>query len=61
MNTGSELDELSNDSLVILLKYHGPKFSKVNKKCKSSCQNEKKKPHIWECEFQSRGLLTSVK
>lgn len=43
MNTGSELDELSNDSLVILLKYHGPKFSKVNKKCKSSCQNEKKK------------------
>lgn len=63
MNTGSELDELSNDSLVILLKSHGPRFSKVNKKHKSSCQNKmkKKNKHIWECEFQSRGLLTSVK
>ena len=63
MNTGSELDELSNDSLVILLKSHGPKFSKVNKiNAKVPVKIKwKKKNHIWECEFQSRGLLTSVK
>lgn len=50
MNTGSELDELSNDSLIILLKSHGPRFSKVNKKHKSSCQNkmEKKKKTTYE-------------
>lgn len=49
MNTGSELDELSNDSLVILLKSHGPRFSKVNKKHKSSCQNKiKKKTNTYE-------------
>lgn len=48
MNTGSELDELSNDSLVILLKSHGPKIFQVNKKHKSSCQNKMEKKTTYE-------------
>lgn len=56
MNIGSELDELSNDSLVILLKSHGPQFSKVNKKHKSSCQNKMKKKNTYEnVNFKAEG------